>query len=39
MALAYCWGLILAIYLMGHGLVAIPSIEALSIPPLLDVKS
>ncbi|KAI0914474.1 LMBR1-like membrane protein-domain-containing protein [Ustulina deusta] len=23
-ALAYCWGLILAIYLMGHGLVAIP---------------
>ncbi|KAI0395291.1 LMBR1-like membrane protein-domain-containing protein [Xylariaceae sp. FL0594] len=24
MALAYCWGLILAIYLMGHGLVAIP---------------
>ncbi|KAI2630692.1 LMBR1-like membrane protein-domain-containing protein [Hypoxylon sp. NC1633] len=24
LALAYCWGLILAIYLMGHGLVAIP---------------
>ncbi|KAK0646005.1 LMBR1-like membrane protein-domain-containing protein [Cercophora newfieldiana] len=24
MALAYCWGLALAIYLMGHGLVAIP---------------
>ncbi|KAK1751681.1 LMBR1-like membrane protein-domain-containing protein [Echria macrotheca] len=24
MALAYCWGLVLAIYLMGHGLVAIP---------------
>ena len=24
MALAYCWGLILAIYLMGHGLIAIP---------------
>ncbi|KAI8952843.1 LMBR1-like membrane protein-domain-containing protein [Xylaria longipes] len=24
MASAYCWGLILAIYLMGHGLVAIP---------------
>lgn len=24
MALAYCWGLILAISLMGHGLVAIP---------------
>lgn len=24
MALAYCWALILAIYLMGHGLVAIP---------------
>lgn len=24
MALAYVWGLILAIYLMGHGLVAIP---------------
>ncbi|KAI9812199.1 MAG: hypothetical protein M1827_004865 [Pycnora praestabilis] len=24
MALAYCWGLFLAIYLMGHGLVAIP---------------
>ena len=24
MALAYSWGLILAIYLMGHGLVAIP---------------
>ena len=24
MALAYCWGLIMAIYLMGHGLVAIP---------------
>jgi len=24
MALAYCWGLILAIYLMGHGLVALP---------------
>lgn len=24
MALAYAWGLILAIYLMGHGLVAIP---------------
>ncbi|KAI8626859.1 LMBR1-like membrane protein-domain-containing protein [Xylariaceae sp. FL1651] len=24
MALAYCWGLILSIYLMGHGLVAIP---------------
>ncbi|KAK4044006.1 LMBR1-like membrane protein-domain-containing protein [Parachaetomium inaequale] len=24
MALAYCWGLILAIYLMGHGLVSIP---------------
>ncbi|KAI3337473.1 LMBR1-like membrane protein-domain-containing protein [Xylariaceae sp. AK1471] len=24
MALAYCWGLILAIYLMGHGLVVIP---------------
>ncbi|KAI1111551.1 LMBR1-like membrane protein-domain-containing protein [Nemania sp. NC0429] len=24
MALAYCWGLTLAIYLMGHGLVAIP---------------
>ncbi|KAI9748926.1 MAG: hypothetical protein M1835_001683, partial [Candelina submexicana] len=24
MALAYCWGLLLAIYLMGHGLVAIP---------------
>lgn len=23
-ALSYCWGLILAIYLMGHGLVAIP---------------
>ncbi|KAL8766395.1 MAG: hypothetical protein Q9194_006279, partial [Teloschistes cf. exilis] len=23
-ALAYCWGLIFAIYLMGHGLVAIP---------------
>ncbi|KAI9814151.1 MAG: hypothetical protein M1832_005962 [Thelocarpon impressellum] len=23
-ALAYCWGLVLAIYLMGHGLVAIP---------------
>ncbi len=22
--LAYCWGLILAIYLMGHGLVAVP---------------
>ncbi|EGX96866.1 LMBR1-like conserved region [Cordyceps militaris CM01] len=24
MALAYCWGLIFAIYLMGHGLVSIP---------------
>lgn len=24
MALAYCWGLVLAIYLMGHGLVSIP---------------
>jgi len=24
MGLAYCWGLMLAIYLMGHGLVAIP---------------
>jgi hypothetical protein len=24
MALAYCWGLILSIYLMGHGLVALP---------------
>lgn len=24
MALAYCWGLIHAIYLMGHGLVAVP---------------
>ncbi|KAI0015946.1 hypothetical protein F4780DRAFT_783724 [Xylariomycetidae sp. FL0641] len=24
MALAYCWGLVFAIYLMGHGLVAIP---------------
>ena len=24
MALAYCWGLLMAIYLMGHGLVAIP---------------
>ncbi len=24
MALAYCWGLVLAIYLMGHGLVAVP---------------
>ncbi|KAI1179993.1 LMBR1-like membrane protein-domain-containing protein [Nemania sp. FL0916] len=24
MAFAYCWGLTLAIYLMGHGLVAIP---------------
>jgi len=24
MALAYCWGLALAIYLMGHGLVTIP---------------
>ncbi|KAI9794576.1 MAG: hypothetical protein M1816_004463 [Peltula sp. TS41687] len=24
MALAYCWGLLLAIYLMGHGLVAVP---------------
>ncbi|RKU48023.1 hypothetical protein DL546_007244 [Coniochaeta pulveracea] len=24
MALAYCWGLALAIYLLGHGLVAIP---------------
>ncbi len=24
MAFAYCWGLVLAIYLMGHGLVAIP---------------
>ncbi|OTB06051.1 hypothetical protein M426DRAFT_319417 [Hypoxylon sp. CI-4A] len=24
LALAYCWGLVLAIYLMGHGLVAIP---------------
>ncbi|KAG6147186.1 hypothetical protein E4U28_007509 [Claviceps purpurea] len=24
MTLAYCWGLVLAIYLMGHGLVAIP---------------
>lgn len=24
MALAYCWGLILAIYLMGHGLVSLP---------------
>ncbi|KAK0737013.1 LMBR1-like membrane protein-domain-containing protein, partial [Apiosordaria backusii] len=23
-ALAYCWGLVLAIYLMGHGLVSIP---------------
>lgn len=23
-SLAYCWGLVLAIYLMGHGLVAIP---------------
>src|SRR5690625_2211104 len=24
MALAYCWGLIFVIYLMGHGLVSIP---------------
>ncbi|KAL8709174.1 MAG: hypothetical protein Q9220_006054 [cf. Caloplaca sp. 1 TL-2023] len=24
MALAYCWGLIFAIYLLGHGLVAVP---------------
>ncbi|KAI2639682.1 LMBR1-like membrane protein-domain-containing protein [Hypomontagnella submonticulosa] len=24
LALAYCWGLVLAIYLMGHGLVSIP---------------
>ncbi len=24
MALAYCWGLVMAIYLMGHGLVALP---------------
>jgi hypothetical protein len=24
MALAYCWGLILAIYLAGHGMVAVP---------------
>ncbi|KAI0011800.1 LMBR1-like membrane protein-domain-containing protein [Xylariaceae sp. FL0662B] len=24
LALSYCWGLVLAIYLMGHGLVAIP---------------
>ncbi|ODA80037.1 hypothetical protein RJ55_02995 [Drechmeria coniospora] len=24
MALAYCWGLFLAVYLMGHGLVSIP---------------
>lgn len=24
MALAYCWGLVFAIYLMGHGLVAVP---------------
>lgn len=24
MALAYCWGLVMAIYLMGHGLVAVP---------------
>ena len=24
MALAYCWGLIMAVYLMGHGLVAVP---------------
>ncbi|OAA69446.1 LMBR1-like membrane protein [Cordyceps fumosorosea ARSEF 2679] len=24
MALAYCWGLVFAIYLMGHGLVSIP---------------
>ena len=24
MALAYCWGLVLAVYLMGHGLVSIP---------------
>lgn len=24
MAFAYCWGLVLAIYLMGHGLVSIP---------------
>lgn len=24
MAMAYCWGLVLALYLMGHGLVAIP---------------
>ncbi|KAG5981592.1 hypothetical protein E4U55_002769 [Claviceps digitariae] len=24
MTLAYCWGLVLAIYLMGHGLVSIP---------------
>ncbi|KAL1899733.1 hypothetical protein Cpir12675_001232 [Ceratocystis pirilliformis] len=24
MALSYCWGLLLAIYLMGHGLVSIP---------------
>ncbi|MCJ1412425.1 hypothetical protein MMC19_006519 [Ptychographa xylographoides] len=24
MALAYCWGLVQAIYLMGHGLVAVP---------------
>lgn len=24
MALSYCWGLVLAIYLMGHGLVSIP---------------
>lgn len=23
-ALAYCWGLVMAIYLMGHGLVAVP---------------
>ena len=24
MALAYCWGLVMAIYLMGHGMVAVP---------------
>ncbi|GAB0131753.1 hypothetical protein EsDP_00000212 [Epichloe bromicola] len=24
MTLAYCWGLVLAIYLMGHGLISIP---------------
>ena len=24
MSMAYCWGLVLAIYLMGHGLVSIP---------------